>query len=284
MATTYPGARWRPLGEQAQPRMTAHDIVCLHTMAGSLPGTDAMFHDRGYGGTESHFGLGAHGELVQWQDLAYSADANYHGSRRIISIETADMGPPFPRWSGSDVPAWTDDQLAALAELVAWLADRYDIPLELIEDSRPRQRGIGYHRQGIDPWRVPNGERWSKAAGKVCPGERRIAQIPGVIARARKISSAAGGAKDGGDAMSSQLEKDLRAMWEGMGRGALARLDKDLRADLAAKGEQLDRIEGKLDLLLGAAAAPAERSTAVDEDPGTARGVPLHPADPDGAR
>lgn len=192
MADIYPGARWRPLGEQTQPRMTSHDIICLHTAVGSLAGTYAYFAQRGYGGDESHFGVGAAGEVEQWQDLEHTADANLDGAHRVISIETADKGGPFPDWSdASDVPAWTDGQLEALAELIAWLADRYDIPLQLIPDSRPGRRGVGYHRQGVDPWRVPGGERWSTKAGKVCPGSARIAQIPEVIKRAREI--AAGG-------------------------------------------------------------------------------------------
>lgn len=186
--TRCPLALWRPLGPQTQPRMAAHDVVVLHTMAGSLAGTDAMFHRNGYGGTESHFGVGA-GELVyQWQDLDYTADAQLDGNRRCISIETADTGAPFPRWSGSDVPAWTAEQVYVLARLVAWLAQRYAIPLQLIPDTRPGRRGVGYHRQGIDPWRVAGGERWSSAAGKVCPGDRRVAQVPEVIERARRIA------------------------------------------------------------------------------------------------
>lgn len=262
----YPEAEWRPLGEQTQPRMIAHDIICLHTMVGTLAGTDAMFHDHGYGGTESHFGLGGFGELVQWQDLRHSADANLDGSRRIISIETADSGDPFAPWSGSDVPAWTDQQLAVLATLIAWLADHYRIPLALIPDSRPGRRGVGWHRQGIDPWRVAGGERWSTKPGKVCPGDRRISQLPELIDEARRISAATAA---GRGAMSRELERDLRAMWAGMAPGGLAALERDLRGDLAVKAEQLtrieqrqDQIEAKVDQVLehlvtiGAAGAP----------------------------
>lgn len=262
MAVTYSGADFRSLGDQTQPRMVGHDIVCLHTMAGSLAGTDTMFKERGYGGTESHFGVGGNGELVQWQDLEFSADANYKGSNHIVSIETADKGSPFKEWSGTDVPAWTDKQLATLAKLIAWLCGKYKIPLELIPDSAPGRRGIGYHRQGCDPWRVPDGERWSTVVGKVCPGDRRIAQIPKLIERARLIS---------GDGMTAKFEADVRRMWAGMTDGGLAAhvakydaMEADLRADLAVKaeqlthirgtvrdiGEQMDRIEGKLDQLL----------------------------------
>jgi hypothetical protein len=187
MAVTYPGAEFRPLGPQTQDRISAHDIVCLHTMAGSLAGTAATFAVGGLSGTESHFGIGARGEVVQWQDLMFRADANLDGNHRLISIETADKGAPFPDWEGSDVPAWTRAQVDSIVELVAWLCGRLDIPATLIPDSRPDRRGIGYHRQGIPgsfrDGLVPSGERWSDDFGKVCPGDRRIRQLKRTVMR-----------------------------------------------------------------------------------------------------
>lgn len=181
--TLYPHADYRPLGPQTQARMRAYDLITLHTMAGALWPTDAYFRTGGYGGTESHFGLAGDGDLLQWQDLDYRADAQLEGNERAISIETADRGAPFGDWDTrrDEVPPWTGAQLDALAPLIAWLCDRYDIPCTLVPDSRPERRGIAYHRQGIDPWRVAGGERWSTARGKVCPGQARIAQIPALI-------------------------------------------------------------------------------------------------------
>lgn len=192
MPVQYPAAQWRPLGPQTQGRIRAHDIICLHTMVGSLDGTDRYFRQNGYGGTESHFGVGHDGTTYQWQDLEHTADANLDGNGRCISIETADMGAGFPVWDtrGDQVPAWTAAQVEAIARLVAWLCARYRIPCELIPDSRPGRRGVGWHRLGVDPWRVDGGERWSSARGKVCPGDRRIAQIPAVVARARQLLNA----------------------------------------------------------------------------------------------
>jgi len=183
---------WRPLGPQTQPRLISHDIICYHTMVGTLPGTDAMFRAGGYRGNESHFGVGGDGTTYQWQHTDYQADANLNGNRRIVSIETADMGPEFPVWDardGAQVPAWTPAQVEELAVITAALAVYYDIPLQLIPDSRPERRGVGYHRLGCDPYRVPGGELWSAAPGKVCPGDRRIAQVPHVIELARQIAA-----------------------------------------------------------------------------------------------
>lgn len=167
--------------------MHAYDIICAHTMCGSLSGTEAYFRQDGYGGVESHFGVGADGTVYQWQDTRYRADANYQGNDRVLSIETADKGPGFPAWAGSNVPPWTPAQIDALAHLVAFLCKTHSIPCDLVPNSQPGNRGVAYHRQGIDPWRVPGGQRWSTSVGKTCPGDRRIAQIPGIVAQARSL-------------------------------------------------------------------------------------------------
>jgi hypothetical protein len=193
----YRGAKYRPLAtKQTQPAMRAHDIVCLHTMVGYLGSTDAMFKANGYGGTESHFGIGGRwgqdvgkeldGVVYQWQDTTFTADANLDGRWRVISIETADNAPRF----AADLLPWTPKQIEAIIRLVAWACQRYNIPVALIPDTRPGRRGIGYHRQGCEHsdgvgtragFLVSGGERWSKAIGKECPGPRRIAQIKSVI-------------------------------------------------------------------------------------------------------
>ena len=206
---TYPGAAYKPLGPQTEPRMTGHDVVCLHTMVGYLSSTDAYFRAAngvGYAGTESHFGvggqwgkdasLGLDGTVWQWQDIAYQADANLDGNPTTISIETADN-------AARPIKPWTPLQCEAIAQILAWLCSREahaecpsswtchreGIPLALITDTKPGRRGIGYHRQGCDPWRVEGGVRWSGSYGKDCPTEPRIQQIPAVIARAQEITN-----------------------------------------------------------------------------------------------
>lgn len=190
MSGRYPEANWRPLAGGSQSNLRQHDIICLHTMVGSLWGTDAYFRQGGWSGTESHFGVGHDGEVLQWVNCNDRADANLDGNWHIISIETADYGVGFPDWDtryGSQVPAWTPSQIESIAKIVAWACNEYDIPCELIPDSRVGRRGIGYHRQGVEPYMVSGGERWSGAYGKVCPGDRRIAQIDEILTRARQI-------------------------------------------------------------------------------------------------
>ena len=207
---TYPAAVHKPLGPQTEPRMTGHDIVCLHTMAGYLSSTDRYFraaNGAGYIGTESHFGVGGRwggdaragldGTVWQWQPLTHQADANLHGNPTTISIETADN-------AARPIQPWTPKQLDALAHLLAWLslpATHADcpaswechtdgIPLTLIPDTLPHRRGVGYHRQGCPPNIVPGGVAWSTAYGKDCPTQARIDQIPAIITRAQAITAA----------------------------------------------------------------------------------------------
>lgn len=185
----YPGAEWRPLAATQPPKMTRHDLVILHTMGGgSLASTDRNFHLNGYGGLESHFGVGADGTVYQWTDTDSIADANLQANPRAISIETADAGSAFKSWTGADVPAWNPAQVAALAALVNWCCDTHDIPKVAVPDSLPSRRGIAGHRQGINSspagqtgYRVAGGELWSDVLGKVCPGDRRFAQIKTTI-------------------------------------------------------------------------------------------------------
>ena len=180
-----PGAQWRPLPTSGIP-MRAYDITCFHTMVGSLAGTDNYFRTSA-AGTNSHFGVGFDGTIYQWVDTAYRSGANYDGNYHIVSVETADIGPGFPAWNtndGSQVPAWTDEQIDACARIAAWAHDVHGIPLALIPDSKVGRRGVAYHRLGVPGYMVAGGEQWSTKFRKACPGDRRIAQIPQVIARA----------------------------------------------------------------------------------------------------
>jgi hypothetical protein len=185
--------------------MRAHNIVCFHTMVGSLSGTRAMFERNGYGGTESHYGVGERGEGDQWQDLAYTADANLDGNDDVISIESADYGGVFGKWNTSDgnaVPGFSLAQIDRLIDLgyalalpgrvgygslhrlcpKDWDCYKSGIPAALIPDTRPGRRGFGYHAQGVaGQGLVRGGVKWSSAYGKVCPGSRRIKQIKGII-------------------------------------------------------------------------------------------------------
>lgn len=202
---TAPAIRQAPLGPQTQPRMSRHDIICVHTMVGYLTSTDAYFrtsNGTGYDGTESHYGIGGKwgpdlgggwdGAIWQWQNLAYTADANYEGNPRVISIETADNAV-------RPIEPWTAAQVSAITRLVAWLCTpaahagcpdtwqchQTGIPAVLVPDTQPSRRGLAYHAQGAAEHTV--GEWWSTTPAKDCPTAVRISQfkttiIPGVRA------------------------------------------------------------------------------------------------------
>ena len=264
MANRYPLADFDPLGPQTEDRMTSHDIICWHTMVGSLSGTDAFFEADGYGGTESHFGTGGAGEKVkQWQDLAFTADANLDGNPRVISIENADKGPGFAAWSGSNVPAFTGKQLAQLIDLTAWLCSKeahsacpsswlchqVGIPPVLIPDSKPGRRGIGYHRQGIDgslpDMRVPGGEVWSSSRGKICPGDRRVAQLKAAIPEIAKLVNPPNEpvSTPRWDASVTALREAVR-LWRAIiaaNPGTVDALDAQICIDTVAKARKLAR-------------------------------------------
>jgi len=234
-----PGAVWRPIAHRGS-RMAAHDILCWHTMVGSLNGTDSYFRSNAPGGPSSHFGVGHDGTIYQWVDTDLRAAANLNGNHHIISVETADVGTGFPRWNlndGGAVPAWTAAQVEANAKIAAWVHKTHGIPLALIPDSKPGRRGNGYHRQGVPGYMVSGGERWSNAVGKVCPGSRRIAQIPQIIARAKQL---AGSPADVNPKPAPVPEDDMAAVpqnqWEGVYK-QVGRIDEIERAVTALSGK-----------------------------------------------
>src|SRR5687768_5660596 len=115
-----PGTHWKPLPKGFGTRMSAYDIVCIHTMVGSLNGTDGYFR-KPTTGVNSHFGTGGDGTIIQWGDTAFNSAANYQGNGRIISIENADMGPEFAAWdtrNSAAVPAFTAAQIEANAQIL----------------------------------------------------------------------------------------------------------------------------------------------------------------------
>ena len=185
-----PGANW--LGEHGagSGTISRYDIVCVHTIVGYAPAHAA------------HFSTHANGQIDQSRDTRYRSAANYMGNYRVIAIENEDHGPAFGSWNTNDghqVPGFTAAQMESIAQILAWAYRVHGVPLVLAPDSKPGSRGIAYHRQGISspndfagyayPGRVPGGEVWTTAPGKVCPGDRRISQlIQIIIPRARVIA------------------------------------------------------------------------------------------------
>lgn len=160
--------------------MSRYDVLCFHTIVGFAPAHAA------------HLSVRADGYLFQSRDTAFRSAANLNGNYRVLAVETEDHGAAFGTWSGSDVPAWTAQQIETNAKIAAWAHVTHGIPLVQCPDSRPTSRGVAFHRQGCDGnysnGRVAGGELWSSSPGKVCPGDRRISQMPQIISRARQLA------------------------------------------------------------------------------------------------
>src|SRR5690606_41980008 len=62
-------------------------------------------------------------------------------------FRSEDMGPHFPKWNtgnGHAVPAFTDAQLTAIANILAWAHKTHGVPLKLCPNSKPGSRGLAY--------------------------------------------------------------------------------------------------------------------------------------------
>lgn len=185
----YPNATWKPVsrylsGGASASTMTEHNRLVLHT---AVTSADSLYPTMSVPGTAtSHFYVDGAGKVEQYVDTSIRSSANLDGNHDCITVETWDG---YPAWSGSNVPDWTPEQVASLAELAAWVHNVHDIPLTQLPSSLPGTRGIGWHRLGIDgnfpvgllSGRKSGGEVWSSSTGKVCPGDRRIIQTVNVI-------------------------------------------------------------------------------------------------------
>jgi hypothetical protein len=170
-----PGAKW--LGEHSPRRlMSRYDIVCVHTIVGYAPAHAA------------HFSVKKDGTILQSRDTKYRSAANLDGNHRVIAIENED--------AAQDVPL-SPEQVVSNARILAWVHKTHGTPLQMAPNSRPTSRGLAYHRQGVDgnfggydyPGRVSGGEKWSSSFGKVCPRDKRIAQLPEILRRAKLIAN-----------------------------------------------------------------------------------------------
>jgi N-acetylmuramoyl-L-alanine amidase len=188
MAVRDPYSQWMPFDDKSTTPL-AHDIICVHTMVGTLAGSWAWANQAG--NPYWHYGVNGRGAAWQCQDLSFRSAANLNGNWHVIPIETSDIkeGVFADTWQD---PPWTDAQVDMLVKLIAWLCVRFNIPPVLIPDTKPGRRGLAYHRQGINPTRVSDGELWSKSFGKACPAARIHQFINVVIPRVQRLVAGEG--------------------------------------------------------------------------------------------
>lgn len=152
-----------------------------------------FFNTTGAGGVFSHFYVTRDGVVEQMQDTAYRAACDLDGNADTISIETWDgykTGYPGYWRTDTDVPPWTPEQVAAIAKLDAWILRTHPtIPAKLATDNRragTTSHGLSWHRLGVPgaPGYIPpesGGLRYTTSRGKVCPGDRRTAQVAAIL-------------------------------------------------------------------------------------------------------
>lgn len=172
--TLMPGAVQRPIRINQGGRRKTTTALIYHVAASESASLFGWFTNP-TARASSHLYVARDGTIEQYVDLDMVAWTSGAGNARSIGVETQGMGDG----------EWTPQQVAALAKIAQFVHARYGVPLDLMADSRPTTHGVGYHRLGVDPWRVSDGEKWSASRGKICPGPDRIAQMPAIIAAAK---------------------------------------------------------------------------------------------------
>lgn len=164
----YPGAEHKPLTVNYANGGCDPRIVIIHIMEGTLAGTDGWFRNP-RSQVSAHFGVGRKGEVIQWVGTGnrawHAADANSYA----IGIECeGEVENPAE-------DSLTSEQVRAIGGIVAWAHKENSIPLWL--NSRPYTgRGLSWHGLGGASWgNHPN-----------CPGTHIRAQLPDILAAARK--------------------------------------------------------------------------------------------------
>ena len=165
-------------------RRTRTDGVVLHSTGSRSARSQFGWFSNPKAQASSHLHIADDGETERYVADDRIAWANGQGNGRLLAIET----------QGDGTAPWTEAQLDSIAQAIAAWHRKYRFPLRLMTSSKPSEKGIGYHRLGVPRsrwgvgvWLITGGERWSSAVGKVCPGDPRIAQMPEVLRRVKKI-------------------------------------------------------------------------------------------------
>lgn len=131
------------------------------------------------------------GEQMMWVDerADCQVDGNWwydaqDGGSGFASMETWDgagtsVWPDYNK-NPSGGPAWTNDQVESITDLIAWSSREnvLDFPIQIA--SGARGYGIGWHNK------YTNTEPYEWNSSHACPGKKRIAQVPGIVAVARR--------------------------------------------------------------------------------------------------
>jgi hypothetical protein len=181
---TNPHAEWHPIARHGDASIMVPRVVILHTNAASVPASmQACWNVANAGGknTQPHFQVQMDGTAWQMLETRETGVASYKANGFSIAIETQDQGYPGP----GDVQ-WTPVQLERLAQIIAHECRQWGIPT--VQATAWDGEGIGWHSMwGINQSGRPPVNPWTSTVGKTCPGSKRIAQMPHLIARVRAL-------------------------------------------------------------------------------------------------
>lgn len=199
MPFLYPGAVHRPTGDngamgRAPDAFTGHIAVTraetsVFGWQQSAKACHGFVGKRGY--TEQYVPYNrmvagvkdGNAHIVTWE--------SYDGLQ-ILQNPYREIGIGGIYGTNADNGRWDPEQCERFSDILAHAHLDPDIRLNLrvMQSSRKGETGFGPHRLGVDPWRVSGGESWTKHPGKRCPGDLRVQQIPGIVARAIEIAAA----------------------------------------------------------------------------------------------
>ena len=187
MANVVPGALWHPVdvGNRAKRKkgrgLIGHVAVSNSTLL--LPGPlSTRSADWTFYLPKQPYPTGE--RFAQLIDLDLQCWSSADGNATCPAFESqGGMGTA----AQVNAEPWTDNQVESAAIILAHLHTTESVPLQDMVNSLAGSRGLGVHRYGIDPWRVPGGEVWSSVRGKLCPGDAKLRQIPLIIARAEQL-------------------------------------------------------------------------------------------------
>lgn len=188
----YPKAIWKPIPLKGRRKITAYNRMNLHV---AVSETTSLFSFFRKVGVDSHFYVRKNGIIEQYVDTSLRANADLEGNDATISVETQGG------LKNANGEPWTEAQLKALAELFAWAVKTHGIKVQIASSSKigEESKGLSWHRLGINgnfP-ALPSvlagrnqrggGMYYSRAAGKACPGDSKIKQVPTIFEMAKKI-------------------------------------------------------------------------------------------------
>lgn len=174
----YPYAAWMPIPEAATQGPITPRLLVLHSQAGpALTSLESLWKyvARDDIHIEPTFILDLDGRMAQLVDVFTKADCQYKANGFATSVETQDRGA-----ATLYTTPWSTQQVQQLAGLAAWMHLHPRIRLPLLPAAKWDGTGVGPHRQFPE---------WSVYAGKTCPGDARVAQIPQILTLATQIAN-----------------------------------------------------------------------------------------------